>query len=280
MRVADRRVRDERAPSTVGIYWQVARRSFRRYSTYRGATFAGAFTNTVFGFLRAYVLLAAYAHRPEIGGFDAVDAVTYVFLTQGLWPTIGGHGTLALAANIRSGDIVSDLYRPVDFQGYWAANEVGRAGFHALFRGVPPMVVGALFFDLHLPGSAQTWIVSLACSVLAFTASFGYTFILSLIGFWLLDTRGAEQLLNVVRLFFGGFIIPVTFFPDALATFARTLPFVTMIQLPVEAFLGKYTSATEIAGVLAYQLAWTVALLLLGRLVMRQGFRKLVVQGG
>ena len=28
----------------LAAYWQVARRSFRRYSTYRGATFAGVFT--------------------------------------------------------------------------------------------------------------------------------------------------------------------------------------------------------------------------------------------
>jgi ABC-2 type transport system permease protein len=34
---------------------------FRRYATYRQATVAGAVTNTVFGFLRCYVLLAVAA---------------------------------------------------------------------------------------------------------------------------------------------------------------------------------------------------------------------------
>jgi ABC-2 type transport system permease protein len=280
MRETLRLPQDGRAPAAAALYWQIARRSFRRFSTYRSATFAGAFTNTVFGFLRAYVLLAVFAHRADVGGFDAADTVTYVFLTQGLWPTIGMFGALELAAKIRTGDIVSDLYRPVDFQGYWAASEVGRAGFHAIFRGVPPVLAGALAFDLNLPSTAAVWLVFLASAVLAFVASFAFTFLMSLIGFWLLDTRGAEQLLNAVRLFFGGFVVPVTFFPDALGAVARALPFVTMIQLPVEAFLGKYTSGPEIAGLLLYQLCWAVALLGAGRLVMARGVRKLVVQGG
>lgn len=280
MRETLRSTRHAAAPRPGALYWQVARRSFRRFSTYRSATFAGAFTNTVFGFLRAYVLLAVFAHRSDVGGFDAADTVTYVFLTQGLWPTIGMFGALELATKIRTGDIVSDLYRPVDFQGYWAANEVGRAGFHAVFRGVPPVAVGAIAFDLNLPENALVWTVFLASAFLAFVASFAYTFLLSLIGFWLLDTRGAEQLFNAVRLFFGGFVVPVVFFPDALAVLARALPFVTMIQLPVEAFLGKYTSGPEVARLLSYQLFWAVVLLGAGRVVMARGIRKVVVQGG
>ncbi|MBV9255191.1 MAG: ABC transporter permease, partial [Actinobacteria bacterium] len=33
------------------LYWEVARRGFRRYATYRAATVAGVFTNSVFGLI-------------------------------------------------------------------------------------------------------------------------------------------------------------------------------------------------------------------------------------
>ena len=59
--------------------WEVATRAYRRQATYRGATFAGVFTNTVFGFILAYVLLAVYQQRSTIGGFTSVDAVTFTF---------------------------------------------------------------------------------------------------------------------------------------------------------------------------------------------------------
>ena len=46
------------------------------------ATFADAFTNTVFGFLRAYVLLAMFRTRSNIGSFDVADTLTYPGLLQ------------------------------------------------------------------------------------------------------------------------------------------------------------------------------------------------------
>lgn len=44
--------------STVTLYGAVALRGFRRYSTYRAATLAGAFTNSVFGVIIAFTFIA------------------------------------------------------------------------------------------------------------------------------------------------------------------------------------------------------------------------------
>ena len=52
-------------------YWEIARRGYRRYAAYPGATWAGVFTNTFFGFLIAYVLLAVFEQRDDVGGYDA-----------------------------------------------------------------------------------------------------------------------------------------------------------------------------------------------------------------
>ena len=41
------------------------RYSFRKHATYWGAAAAGAFTNTVFGVLRAYVLIALWQARAD-----------------------------------------------------------------------------------------------------------------------------------------------------------------------------------------------------------------------
>jgi ABC-type uncharacterized transport system permease subunit len=52
-------------------YWEVARRSYRRFSTYRVATAAGIFTNTVFAFLKAYVLIAVIGGTERTTRIDA-----------------------------------------------------------------------------------------------------------------------------------------------------------------------------------------------------------------
>ena len=263
----------------VAPYWQLARRSFQRYTTYRGATFAGVFTNTVFGFLKAYILLALYRHRSEVGGLDAVDVVTYTFVSQGLLATTGAFGNNEIADRIRTGDIISDLYRPLRFQAYWLFRDLGRATFQVVFRGIPPFVIGALVFHLSLPPDGFTVLAFVVSVVLAVEVGFAFSFLVSLTAFWLLDSRGPAQLAVFVMQFFSGFVVPISFFPGALRQVAEVLPFSSIIQLPVEVFLGLHPGVA-VLGVLGRQLAWALALLGLNEFVAGRATRRVVIQGG
>ena len=105
------------------LYAAVAARSFRRFSTYRTSTLAGVFTNSVFGVIYSYAYLAVWNQESHAGGYDATDAVTYVWIGQALLMTValwGGGTTDDLAQRIRTGDVAIDLYRPVGLIGwYW-----------------------------------------------------------------------------------------------------------------------------------------------------------------
>jgi ABC-2 type transport system permease protein len=261
------------------LYFEIARRGYRRYAAYPGATFAGVFTNTVWGFMLAYILLAVFRERDSVGSYDASDAVTYVWLGQGLLMTIYIWGWFEVARRVQTGDIATDLQRPLDFQAYWLAQDLGRAAYHALFRGVPPFILGALVFDVRLPGDAVTWLAFPLSVVLAVVVSFAFRFLFNLTAFWLLDYRGVGVLAMAVSTFFSGQIVPIAFFPDWLETLAWALPFAAMVQAPIEVFLG-HAAGIELAGLLALQAFWAVALLAAGRAAYGAGTRKLVVQGG
>jgi ABC-2 type transport system permease protein len=261
------------------LYWQVARRGFRRFATYRAATFAGVFTNTVFGFLRAYVFVAVFAARGAIGGYDARDTLTFTFVAQGLLATVYMFGWWEIALGIRSGDVVTDLYRPYDYQGYWLAQDLGRGLYHALYRGIPPFLFGLLVFRLLVPHSPLIWAAFVLSMALAICVSFALRFLINLSAFWLLDYRGPGVLMLAASNFLSGMLVPITFFPGALRTIATLLPFAAVIQTPVDVWLGK-DQGLSLAGALAGQAAWAIVLLLLGRLVLRAALKKLVVQGG
>lgn len=260
-------------------YLQLARRNFQRYTTYRGATFAGVFTNTVFGFFMAYIFLALYRHRTSIGGLDAIDVVTYTFVSQGLLATTAVFGQSEITDRIRTGDIVSDLYRPLHFQTYWASRDLGRAAFQALFRGIPPFLVGSLVFHLRLPPTAEAGAAFVVSLVLAVEVGFAYGLLISLSGFWLIDTRGPAQVAVFVMQFFSGSIVPVSFFPGFLHSLAEVLPFSSIIQLPIEVFLGLHPGAS-VFGVLGRQLGWVAGLMVLNEWVAARALRRVVVQGG
>ena len=262
------------------LHWAVARRSYRRYSTYRGATFAGVFTNTVFGFIQAYVLLAVIRQRPVVGGFDAADVVTFTFVCQGLLAAVAGFGPFELADRISSGDVVSDLYRPFDLQAWWIAQDAGRAAFQLIFRGIPPFAVAAMVFDLRLPADAGVWAAFVVSLALGLAVAFSWRFAISLSAFWLVDARGMVQLSALVFIFFSGMVLPLAFFPSGLRAVADALPFATVMQLPAEVFLSKHRPLAVLLPVLARQAAWIAALVGAGRLVQARAWRRVVVQGG
>lgn len=261
-------------------YGQVARRSFQRFSTYRVATAAGAFTNIAFGFLRTYVLLAVFQHRATVGALDATDVVTYVWVTQGMLAAVLVFAEFPLAARIRTGDVVSDLYRPLGFQSYWLADDLGRIGYQLLARGIPPVLVGAAFLRLRLPHDPAVWLAFALSVALAALVSFAFRFLVSLSGFWLLDSRGPFQIGLVVASFFAGTVVPLDFFPGRLGRVAAVLPFSCILQLPIEVFLGKHAGLVATAAVLARQALWAGVLLAGAAMVGARAFRKVVIQGG
>ncbi len=257
----------------------MARRGFARYAAYPAATLGGLLTNTVFGLMRASVLLALYTDRQSVGGYDATASLTYTWLTQGLIATIAIWGWQDIALRIRTGDIAIDLLRPVHPLRAGLAFDLGRAAYHGLFRGIPPIAVGALLFQLRFPADAITWAAFAASVVLAVVVSYAYRALYNCASFWTVDNRGVLLASLLLLSLFSGFIVPVNFFPDWLAAIARATPFPSMVQLPVDIFVGTATG-TGILATLLVQAAWAATLLLVARGVFALGTRKLVVQGG
>ncbi|MBD0671250.1 ABC transporter permease [Kitasatospora sp. NPDC091335] len=264
------------------LYAAVTRGAFRRYSTYRAATVAGTFTNTVFGVILAYTFLALWQARPGLGGYDQSQAVTYIWVSQSLLVTVavwGGGFQDDLQDRFRSGDIAVDLYRPVDFQCWWLASDLGRAGFQALVRGTVPMLIGALVFHLRMPEHPLTWGFFLLSALLAVVVSFGLRFLVSITGFWLNDSEGIRSVMLVVSMFFSGMLLPIALFPGWLGDLGGVLPWAALVKVPSDVFLER-ASGTGLLGAFGFQLGWAAVLLAAGRGAQWLATRKVVVQGG
>jgi ABC-2 type transport system permease protein len=73
--------------------------------------------------------------------------------------------------------------------------------------------------------------------------------------------------------------VPLDFMPPWLAQLCRATPFPSLIDTPVQVYLGQATGQ-EAAVLVGQQLAWAAVLLAAGRVAAEAGRRKLVVQGG
>ncbi|GAB3213194.1 ABC transporter permease [Marinactinospora thermotolerans] len=253
----------------------------RRYSTYRAATFAGLVTNSVFGLINATILLAVFAARPEVNGYDATDAVTQVFLAQALLAPVAAFGPpLGLGERVRSGEVAVDLLRPAHLAPWWLAHDLGRSAFSLLFRSLPTFAVGALVFTLRLPQGPAHWGMAAVSVALAMLVGFALRYLYALAGFWLLDTRGVNTAAALLGSFCSGLLLPLAFFPDLLGSSLRLLPWASMVQVPADVFLGKEGVLGGPLGGLALQAAWAAALLWLCAALTARATRRVVVQGG
>ncbi|MQA01597.1 MAG: ABC transporter permease [Streptosporangiales bacterium] len=264
------------------MYAAIAWRSFRRYATYRAATAAGVFTNTVFGVILAYTYLALWQARPGVGGYDVAAVVTYVWLGQGMLAIteiFGGPFQRELAERVRTGDIAIDLYRPVDLQLWFLAGDLGRAVFSLLGRGLLPALFGAMVFGFRLPVEAVVWPAFALSLVLAVVVSYAIRFLVALSGFWLVDSQGVEALSATLGIFLSGMLLPLTVFPGWLGDVAQLLPWAALLQVPADIFLERHTGLDVLAA-LGFQTVWAVLLLAAGRLALARATRKVVVQGG
>jgi ABC-2 type transport system permease protein len=270
-----------RGPRRARAYLALAGAGFRRHATYRQATFAAAVTNSVFGFLRCAIVFAVIdAGFRVVAGYDRAQLATFVWVGQGLIGTVLIWAPPDFADRIRTGDVVTDLLRPVDPVWHLLAVDLGRAG-HAMFtRFVAPIAVGAVFSQLQAPRHLATYVLFALSLLMATIVCFGCRFLVNAAAYWLLDARGPQMGWTIASGFLGGLFFPVWFFPDAVAiALIAGTPFPSIIQLPLDVLLERGALAGQLA-LLAVQAGWVVIILALGRFVQRRGERKLVVQGG
>ena len=266
------------------VHFAVYARGLRRHSTYRAALIAGLITNSVFGAINAMALLAVFAARPQINGYDATDAVTQVFVGQMLITVtmiISVAPSLDLAERIRTGEVANDMLRPVSLQGWCLAQDLGRATFGFLFRGVPTFLVGVVLFGAVVPNEVAGALAFLVSVILAALVGFALRYLYSLCGFWMLDSRGVWVVAGLIGPVAAGMILPLPLFPPVIGEVLRLLPWASLVQIPAEILLGKDSlSGGGVLGGLALQALWAALLLGLGAWITATAMRRVVIQGG
>lgn len=265
--------------SSMAVYWHLIALSFRRTMTYRAAHLAGLTTNAFFGLLRAAVFIALYGARQEVAGVSLQDAITYTGLTQAIIAYLTIFGWYDLMNTIYRGEIAGDLLKPLHLFPFWLARDVGRALTGLLWRGVPMLLLYALFYKITVPTGWVQWAALTLALILSLLVSFGWRFLVNLAAFWTPDARGVGRFAFGLAWVLSGFYVPLRFFPDWFVRICYLTPFPAMVNTVVEVYLGLLTGP-DLLVALAVQALWAVGLILTCEVILRIGVRHLVIQGG
>jgi ABC-2 type transport system permease protein len=215
-------------------------------------------------------------------GFTLVDMTMYVFLSNIVGFFTGTDSTRALAEEIRDGNIIMRMIKPVNVDLSLLANEVGNNVVYFAFIFAPVML-GVEIYRYCALGYVAFDIVSCLIFILSMILSYILSFYLNLIfgylAFWLMNIWGFDILKGSIIKFFSGAMIPLAFFPGIVRDIFELLPFASMVYKPTMIYMGKI-SGVNILIALGEQIIWILVFYGIAKLLWRFAQKRLAVQGG
>lgn len=263
----------------MGVFGQLVLTSARRQMAYRVAMWAGLATNLFFGLLRAAVILALYGSQESVNGLSLSGAITFIGLTQALIAFTTIFGSFDIIKSVYSGDISSDLLRPLSFYRYWLGRDLGGSLVNLVTRGLIFMGLFAIFYPVLFPENIAGWLGFTISLALSWLVSFSWRFLVNLSAFWTPDAVGIGRGLFGLAQILSGFFIPLRLMPDWFIKFCAFTPFPSMMNTPVEVYLGVLTGWDMIRAI-SFQALWLFLLIMICQIVYRAGLQRLVIQGG
>jgi ABC-2 type transport system permease protein len=265
--------------STLSPYWAVVSARFRTTLQYRAAAFAGFSTQLFWGFVRVMIFTAFYHSTTAPQPMSLPQVITYIWLGQALLALIPWDSDPDVRGMVRSGALVYELLRPLDLQAFWFWRAVAYRLARAALRAFPIFLIAMLFLGMQPPPSwaaAGAWLLATIGAVLL---SCALTVILTVSLLWTISGEGLSTLTVAAVMVFSGSIVPLPFFPDWAQRVLDVLPFRGLIDIPFRLYTG-HLPPERVFVLFASQLAWTLALLLIGRALVALATRRMVLQGG
>jgi ABC-2 type transport system permease protein len=246
---------------------------------YRAAAAAGFGTQLFWGLIRIMIFDAFYRSTTARQPMSYGEVVTYIWLGQAMFALLPWMPDVEVRAMIRNGTVAYELLRPLDLYALWFARAVASRTAPTLLRAVPMFVIAGLFFGMRAPASwaaAGAWAVAMVGALLLGSA---IAVLLTLSMLWTVSGEGVSALIPTLVTVLSGMVVPLPFFPDWAQGVLNVLPFRGLIDVPFRLYLG-HLPPSQCLPLFAQQMAWTLALVGLGRWILARGTRRLVVQGG
>ncbi len=259
--------------------WAIARLHVRRTLTAR----VDIGSNILFGLLVAYALAFLWQalYRSDFVNSDVAveQMVTYAVLGSVITTSLQTNTVFYADWRIRTGDVIFDILRPIDWQLTLFADYAGTVLAQFVAVALPVVALSAAFLDFQAPASALAGVLFLPSLFLGVVISFGIVFLILLLAFRFTQVGGIESAMRGFRPILTGALVPLWFLPAWLESTFRALPFPDIAFTPLAIYVGEITGS-DIWLALARQLGWTDALMVVGAVLARRGINKLSVQGG
>lgn len=264
------------------VYWEIVKNNYKSNFAYRFNFIVSIFSNIIVFFIQFNIWRAIYSDvsmiSSSVGEIDLNEMITYLIISTCISIIINTNILGAIGNSIQSGQIATELARPLNFNLYLFFNSLGNNIFQILFQMVPSLIIMLLFFDIILP-TFVNFVLFLIALLFAYLINYMLRYLLGSLAYWYMSVWHFDLLIAEVISIFAGAYIPIWFFPKALLQLSSLLPFQLIYYFPLSVYFGKY-SIGEVVSFYLLQVFWITELFVLSALVYNRGIKKLVIQGG
>ena len=264
-------------------YRSLFRIRFNAGIQYRAAALAGIATQFAWGFLNIMLYMTFYRSNAAAFPMTLQAVVTYMWLRQAFLMLFETWGTEnAILESITGGGVAYELARPAGIYGMWYVRTFSARTSKMLLRAGPVILVAILLpapYGLALPSSAGAFAGFLCTLVLGALVACAYIMLIYIVTLYTMQPQGVRIAFTSLAELLTGSLIPLPFFPAALARILELTPFAAMCNVPFRIYSGDITGAAawQAAGL---QVFWLLALLALGQFLLSHALRRTVIQGG
>ena len=269
----------ERTIFSLMPYVMIGYLHFRRRLVRRANLVIQALTVLLFAYGLAFVWRTLYENEivePEVA---IGHMVTYAILGAVLRMSWESGNVYDVNWRIRSGDVIGELTKPINWQLSTTAELLGDTAAQLLILTVVVLVPAGFLLGLQGPVSPAAGIVFLISMLLGLLIYSGITFLLVLLAFRVVHIHGYQLALFNISAYLGGSFVPLWLYPSWAEAALDYFPFALIYFAPLSIYIGRAESS-EWASILLRQAIWVVVIVAAGVIAQRRVFARLTILGG
>lgn len=262
-------------------YFGLFKMTFKGELQYRAKAISGVITQVFWGLMYIY-LYTAFMGGKIIDGFTISQMISYVWVGQAFFVLRFSDLPKNCDKEIENGNVCYKFVRPVDLYNQWYAEHFGFKLSGTLIRCVPLLTVAFLLpksMRLMLPTSFASFGLFLVALLLGAMMTSAISMISVFLTFKTMSAKGTATIMNTVCGVLGGMYVPLVFMPQSIQNVLNYLPFRFIMDLPARIYVGN-VPPTEALKFIGIAIIWLIALIAIGKLLIKCAGKNTVIQGG
>lgn len=246
----------------------------RKIITYRADFWVNFFGQTFFSIIISYFLWDAVFEAnnvDQMNGFTLKKLVLYYLVAPVMFRIQQGETIGAISREIYEGSLNKFLIYPINFYSYKVTTFFSNSTFYflqlcLLIAGFQIFFYDPLIFNFSVI-DFMLFTILLGVSSLCY---FAMNSISELIAFWADNIWSLGVIIRFFTRFFGGVLIPLTFFPDWAMTTLKFTPFPYIVNFPIQVFFGNYDLKSFLTSLIIL-LLWTSLFFVISKVLWKRG---------